>query len=139
VTAAVLGAGSREARNADLEALLRWGLRQYNSVLVIDPRRTYAVADPGWGLDLVGLRASRAIVRPAAVRRPLVERVIAPQVLALPVRRGQPLGEVLVYDGDRLVARSPLVADRDVADPRFGAKAGFVARRTVHHLAGFVS
>lgn len=78
-------------------------------------------------------------MRPAAVRRPLVERVVVPQVLALPVRRGQPLGEVRVYDGDRLVARAPLVADRDVADPGFGAKAGFIARRTVHHLTGLVS
>jgi D-alanyl-D-alanine carboxypeptidase (penicillin-binding protein 5/6) len=139
VTAAVLGAASREARNADLEALLRWALQQYDPVLVVDPRRTYALAEPGWGLDPVRLRAPRAVVRPAAVRRALVERVVAPQVLALPVRRGQPLGEVRIYDGDRLVARAPLVADRDVADPGLGAKAGFVARRTVHHLAGLVS
>ncbi len=139
MTAAVLGAASREARNADLEALLRWALQQYDPVLVVDPRRTYALADPGWGLDPVRLRAPRAVVRPAAVRRALVERVVAPQVLALPVRRGQPLGEVRIYDGDRLVARAPLVADRDVADPGLGAKAGFVARRTVHHLVGLVS
>jgi D-alanyl-D-alanine carboxypeptidase len=139
VTAAVLGASSRSARNADLEALLRWGLRQYNSIVVVDPRRTYALADPGWGMAPVALRAPRRIVRPAATRRPLVERVVVPQVLALPVRRGQQLGEVRVYDGRRLVAHSPLVAARDVADPGLGGKAGFVARRTVHHLVGFVS
>jgi serine-type D-Ala-D-Ala carboxypeptidase (penicillin-binding protein 5/6) len=139
VTAAVLGASSRSARNADLEALLRWGLGQYNSIVVVDPRRTYALADPGWGMAPVALRAPRRIVRPAPALRPLVERVVVPQVLALPVRRGQPLGEVRVYDGSRLVASSPLVAARDVADPGFTGKAGFVARRTVHHLAGFVS
>jgi D-alanyl-D-alanine carboxypeptidase (penicillin-binding protein 5/6) len=139
VVAAVLGAGSRAARNADLEALLRWGLRRYRPVRVVEAGRAYARAQVGWGLDPVRLTAPRSMVRPAAVTRPLVERVVVPQVLALPVRRGQRLGELAVYDGDRLVARSPLVADRDVAQPGLAAKSRFVVRRTVHHLAGFVS
>ncbi len=139
VIAAVLGARSREARNDDLESLLRFGLAQYRPVLVVDARRRYATADPGWGLDPVGLVAMRSVVRPASVRRPLVERVVVPQVLALPVHRGDRLGQVLVYDGDRLVARAPLVAERDIGEPDAVGKAGFVARRTMHHLAGFVS
>jgi D-alanyl-D-alanine carboxypeptidase (penicillin-binding protein 5/6) len=139
VWAAVLGAASREARNDDLERLLRWGLAQYRPLLVVDPARVYAAAEPGWGLEPVGLVATRRIVRPGSVRRPLVERVVAPQVLRLPVRRGDRLGEVSVYDGSRLVARAPLVADRDVDDPGTLGKAGFVARRTAHHLAGLVS
>jgi serine-type D-Ala-D-Ala carboxypeptidase (penicillin-binding protein 5/6) len=139
ITVAVLGARSEEARNADLAALLDWGLAQYRPVLAIDARRTYARADPGWGLSPVSLHATRSVARPAAVRRPLVERVVAPQVLALPVNRGQRLGAVRVYDGTRLVASAPLVADRDVAQPGTLAKTEFVARRTFHHLAGLVS
>jgi D-alanyl-D-alanine carboxypeptidase (penicillin-binding protein 5/6) len=139
VRAAVLGAATRNARNADLEALLRWALAQYRSSLVVDPARTYATVDPGWGLPGLRLVARRAIVRPAPVNRPLVERVVAVQVPSLPVRRGQRLGEVRVYDGERLVARSPLVAARDVGEPGALGKAGFFARRTWHHLTGFVS
>ena len=139
VVAAVLGATTREARNRDLEALLRWGLGQYRPVLLVDTRRTYATADPGWGLAAVPLKAARSIVRPASVRRPLVERVIVPQVLALPVRRGALLGEVRVYDGDRLVARAPLVAARSVAEPGLLGKARFVAGRMTHNLVGLVS
>jgi hypothetical protein len=55
------------------------------------------------------------------------------------VRRGDRLGEVRVYDGNRLVASAPLVSARDVAEPGLLAKAGFVAGRTAHHLIGFVS
>jgi D-alanyl-D-alanine carboxypeptidase len=135
----VLGAATREARNADLEALLRWALAQYRSSLVVDPTRTYATVDPGWGLPGLRLVARGAVVRPAPVNRPLVERVVAVRVAALPVRRGQRLGEVRVYDGERLVARSPLVAARDVSEPGAPGKAGFFARRTWHHLTGFVS
>ena len=139
VVAAVLGATTRAARNRDLEALLRWGLGQYRPVLLVDTRRTYATADPGWGLPAVALKPARSVVRPASVRRPLVERVVAPEVLALPVQRGARLGEVRVYDGDRLVARAPLVAARGVAQPGLLGKARFVVGRTAHHLAGLVS
>ncbi len=139
VRAAVLGAATREARNADLEALLRWALAQYRSSLVVDPKRTYATVDPGWGLPGLRLVARAAVVRPTPVNRPLVEHVVAVRVPALPVRRGQRLGEVRVYDGARLVARSPLVAAREVGEPGALRKAGFFARRTWHHLTGFVS
>ena len=54
--------------------------------------------------------ASRAPIR---VGRPLVERVVAPTSLALPVAKGQRLGRVEVYDGNRLVA---------VVDPRRRAR-----------------
>ena len=139
IVAAVLGAQSRGAQTPTSTHCCAGVCSSTRPVLVVAARHAYAFADPGWGLDPVRLTAEREIVRPAAVRRPLVERVVAPQVLALPVRRGQRLGEVRVYDGDRLVAQAPLVADRDVQQPGFGAKAAFVAGRTVHHLAGLVS
>jgi D-alanyl-D-alanine carboxypeptidase (penicillin-binding protein 5/6) len=139
VLTSVLGSASREARNADLRALLRFGLAQYRSSRVVDPTRTYATAEVGWGLPDVGLVAPAPTVEPAPVGRPLVERVVAPAVLTLPVAAGDVLGELRVFDGDRLVARSPLVADRAVKEPGFFAKAWYTARRTVHHLTGFVS
>lgn len=139
VRAAVLGAATREARNADLEALLRWALAQYRSSLVVDPKRTYATVDPGWGLPGIPLVARRAVVRPTPVNRPLVERVVTVQVAALPVHRGQRLGEVRIYDGKRVVARAPLVAARDVAEPGALGEVRFFVRRAWHHLAGFVS
>ena len=139
VFASVLGAETEAARDADLQALLLYGLAQYRRSVVVDPARTYAVVAAGWGLPGIPLIAKKAIVRPTPVGRPLVERVVAPIVAVLPVRAGERLGEVRVYDGRRLVARAPLVAARGVGDPSSLGKARYVATRTVEHLAGFVS
>jgi serine-type D-Ala-D-Ala carboxypeptidase (penicillin-binding protein 5/6) len=138
VYAALLGAPTREARNKDLEGLLRWALAQYRPARVIDTERTYAIVSTGWGRPSVRLVARWTLVRPTSVNRPLVERVVAPVVVALPVARGQRLGQVRVYDGRRLVGRAALVADRAVSQPGLGGKTGFVLRRAVHHLWGMV-
>lgn len=139
VYASVLGAPSRAARNDDLERLVRWSLARYRPSRVVDPARVYATAAAGWGLPDVGLVAARAVVRPASVDRPLVERVVAPSVISLPVTAGAVLGEVRVFDGRRLVAKAPLVADRSIAEPGLLGKAGFVLRRSLHHLGGLVT
>jgi hypothetical protein len=68
-----------------------------------------------------------------------VERVVAPTRVSLPVRKGQRLGEVKVFDGSRLVASSALVAASEVAAPGFFGRLGWYAERTVHHLVGFVT
>ena len=57
-------------------------------------------------------------------------------VAALPVAAGQRLGTLVVTDGSRIVARSPLLAARAEAAPDLPAKGWWVARRTVHHLGG---
>lgn len=139
VYAAVLGGASREQRNADLEALLRWGLEEYRLVAAVSSARTYALAATAYGRPAVRLVAPRTIVRAARVGRPLLERIVAPTHVELPVRRGSRLGEVRVYDGVRLVAVSPLVAAAGVEEPGSLGKAGWYARRTLHHLGGLVS
>jgi D-alanyl-D-alanine carboxypeptidase len=139
VYAAVLGSPTREQRNADLEALLRYGLASYRPVAAISATRTYGLVGTAYGRPDVRLVAPRAVVRAARVDRPLVERIVAPTRVALPVAKGQRLGEVRVYDGRRLLASSPLVAAAAVSDPGALGKAGWYARRTVHHLGGLFS
>jgi D-alanyl-D-alanine carboxypeptidase (penicillin-binding protein 5/6) len=139
ITAAVLGEPSEGSRDADLAALLRFGFASYRPSRVIDQSRTYASVPVGWGLAPLRLVAPRAVVRPAPLDRPLVERVVAPAVAALPVQAGQRLGTLVVTDGSRVVARSPLVAATARSEPGALTKAGWLAGRTVHHLVGLVS
>ena len=73
------------------------------------------------------------------VGRPLVERVVVSSALALPVARGQRVGEVRVFAGGRLIARAPLVAADSVPAVGVPGKVAWYARRTVHHLFGLVS
>ena len=139
ITAVVLGEPTESRRDQDLAALLRFGLASYRPSLVVDPGRTYAAVPVGWGREPLRLVAPRPVVRPAPLARPLVERIVVPAVAELPVRAGQRLGTLVVTDGDRVVARAPLVAADARSEPSALAKAGWLARRAGHHLIGLVS
>jgi D-alanyl-D-alanine carboxypeptidase (penicillin-binding protein 5/6) len=135
--ATILGGPTRDRRNADLAALLRWGLSVERPVWIVAPGRVYVRAAAGYGRGAVALIAARPVARAVRVDRPLVERVVAPTALSLPVRRGQGLGEIRVYSDGRLVAREPLVAARSVAKPGFAGRLGFYSRRTLSRLGGW--
>ena len=135
----VLGSDSRGARNEALRELLAYGLDQYRRVQVIDHGRVYAEAATGYGQPAVKLVAPRTIVGALRKGKPLVERVIAPTTLALPVAKGERLGRVEVYDGNRLVAASNLVAAESVAEAGFFAKATWYATQTARNLWGMIT
>jgi D-alanyl-D-alanine carboxypeptidase (penicillin-binding protein 5/6) len=139
VYATLLGSPARDVRNADLAALLTWGLTRYRTVHAIAPGRVYATARAPYGrhaLALVAATPARRIVR---VDRTLTERVVAPTVVSLPVTKGQRLGRVEVYAGRKLVAGSPLVAARSIAAPGFLGRAGWYTKRTLHHVGSWFS
>ena len=133
----VLGSPSRSQRNSDLAALLRWGVGLYRPVWLVQPGRVYLDVATGYGRHAVPIVAQSGLVRPVRVDRPLVERVIAPAGLRLPVARGDRVGEVRVYSGRRLVARRALVAARSVSRPGLGGRIGFYASRTFHHIGAW--
>jgi D-alanyl-D-alanine carboxypeptidase (penicillin-binding protein 5/6) len=139
VYGAVLGSSSREARNEALRRLLTYGLAQYRRVQVIERSRVYAEAETGYGQPEVELVAQRPVVSAVRAGRSLLERVVAPTVLALPVEEGQRVGRVEVYDGNRLVASSNLVAAETVADAGMLAKAKWYATETARNLVGMFS
>lgn len=135
----VLGSPTRSQRNADLASLLRWGISRYRPVWVVPQGRVYLQAGVGYGKKAVPIVAVHGVARAVRVDKPLVERVVAPAALALPIERGQRVGEVRVYSGRRLVARQPLIASRSVAEPSFGGRLGFYAGRTFSHIGGWFS
>lgn len=139
ITASVLGSPTEAQRNADLAGLLSWGLSQYHRVKAVDGRRVYGLAQTGYGRDPVRIVPRTEVVRTVRVDRPLVEKVVLSTALALPVAQGQRVGEVRVFAGGRLIARTPLVAAASVSAVGTVGKARWYARRTVHHLAGLVS
>jgi D-alanyl-D-alanine carboxypeptidase (penicillin-binding protein 5/6) len=135
----VLGSPTRSQRNTDLASLLRWGISRYRQAWIVQPQRVYLNAAVGYGKDDVPIVAARGAVGAVRVDRPLVERVVAPATLHLPVVRGQRVGEVRVYSGKRLVARRALVAQRSVARPGLGGRVGFYVSRTFHHIGSWFS
>ena len=138
ITGSLLGAASEQQRNAELTALLSWGLAQYARVVVTGDH-VYGHAAVGYGLAPVPLVATSDVVRSVHVGRPLVERVVVSSALALPVTKGQPVGEVRVLSDGRLIARTPLVAATSIPAVGVAGKAEWYARRTMHHLFELVS
>jgi serine-type D-Ala-D-Ala carboxypeptidase (penicillin-binding protein 5/6) len=139
VYGAVLGGATRAERNDALRALLTYGLARYRRIVAIDAARVYAVAETGYGRPAVELVAPRTLTRTVHESTSLLERVVAPTSVDLPVQRAQRMGRVEVWDGDRLLASSNLVAATDVSEPGFLGKAGWFARRTTSNLWGLVS
>ena len=139
IYATILGSPTRAQRNADLAALLRWGVSRYRVARVISAGRTYARAATGYGRASLPLVAARAARVPIRTGRPLVERVVAAGAVELPVRAGARLGTVRVFAGRRLVATRPLVAARTVERPGAVARARFYGRRALAHAWGWIT
>ena len=139
IYATLLGEPTRSQRNADLAALLAYGLSRYRVVPVISSQRVYASARAPYGRRALNLVAPRTLVRVVRVDRTLREQVVTPAVVSLPVVRGQRLGEVRVYAGRKLLASEPLVATRSIAKPGLLGRTGFYARRTADHLWSWLS
>jgi D-alanyl-D-alanine carboxypeptidase len=139
IYATVLGSPTRDGRNADLGALLAWGLSRYRVVSAVDTGRVYATAETGYGRGTVKLVAPRPLRRAVRVGRPLVERVVAPSLVALPVRTGQQLGVVRVYSRGRLLGERPLVAAQSISAPGLGGKLKWYASRTFANAWGVIT
>jgi D-alanyl-D-alanine carboxypeptidase (penicillin-binding protein 5/6) len=135
----VLGGSTRESRNAALRSLLAYGISSYRRIAAIDAARVYAEAETGYGRPAVELVAPRSSARSVLATKSLVEKVIAPRSVELPVRSGQRLGKVEIWDGDRLVASSRLVAAADADEPGVLGKAGWFVGTTAANLWELVS
>ena len=139
IYATILGSPARGTRNADLEELLAWGMSRYAFVPLAPPGRVYARVKVPFGGEPVPVVAARPLRRPILIGRPLVERIVVPNALDLPVRRGQVVGELRVYDRKRLLGRSPLVAAEGRDEPGLGGRAGWYAGRAIDRVGSWFS
>ena len=135
----ILGSPSRNVRDGDLQALLSWGLAQFRVVTAIDRDRVYASTSLPFGLLPVALRPSRSLLVVVRLGHPLVERVSAVRLATLPVRAGEKLGQVAIWNGGRLVGTRDLVAARAVTRPGLTGRVRWYAGRTLHHFVHFFS
>ena len=131
----MLGSPTRSIRNVGLQSLLAWGLAQFRVVPAVQSGRAYAKVALPYGKQPVGLVAARPLRSVVRLGHPLTEKVVAAAGASLPVRSGQVLGRVEVWDGAQLLGSRDLVADRSVARPSLAGRLRFYAGRTIHHLA----
>jgi D-alanyl-D-alanine carboxypeptidase (penicillin-binding protein 5/6) len=137
IYATILGSPSRSVRNADLEELLAWGMSRYAQVQLAPAGRVYGRVPVTYGEKAVPVVAARPLRRAVRIGRPLEERVVLPNLAELPIRRGDILGELRIYERRRLVARSPLVAAEDREAPTVVERVKWYAGRTVSHIGSW--
>ena len=135
----LLGSPARERRDADLSRLLTWALSRYRLTAVVARGRVYGAVATSYGRGPVRLVAQRRLLRAVRVGRPLVERVTAARSVELPVKRGQRLGEVRIYERGRLVGRRALVADRSISRPGLAARVRWYLGRTAENVWGWIT
>jgi serine-type D-Ala-D-Ala carboxypeptidase (penicillin-binding protein 5/6) len=139
IYATVLGSPSRSVRNADLEELLGWGMSRYAVVPLAPAGRVYGRVDVTYGEEAVPVVAARPLRRAVRIGRPLVQRIVLSSQVELPVRRGDVLGELRVYERNRLLGRTPLVAAEDRDAPSALERVKWYAGRTLSHIGGWFS
>jgi len=139
IYATVLGSPSRSVRNANLEELLGWGMSRYAVVPLAPAGRVYGRVDVTFGEEAVPVVAARPLRRAVRIGRPLVQRIVLPSQVELPVRRGDVLGELRVYERNRLLGRAPLVAAEDRDAPSAVERVKWYAGRTLSHIGGWFS
>jgi serine-type D-Ala-D-Ala carboxypeptidase (penicillin-binding protein 5/6) len=137
IYATILGSPSRSTRNADLEELLAFGMSRYAVVSLAPPGRVYGRVPVTYGEKSVPAVAARPLRRAVRIGRPLVQRVVLPSLVDLPVRRGDVLGELRVYERGRLLGRTALVAAEDRDEPSAVERAKWYAARTIDHIGGW--
>ena len=139
IYATILGSPSRSVRNADLEELLAWGMSRYALVSLAPPGKVYGRVSVGYGEEAVPAVAARPLRRAVRIGRSLVQQVVLPGQVDLPVRRGDVLGELRILDRGKVVGRTPLVAAEDREAPSTVERVKWYAGRTKDHIKGWFS
>ena len=134
----ILGSPTRAQRNLDLNRLLAWGVSQYRALALV-ARQPYAWTAAPYGRHALALVARKPLVRVVRVGRPIIERIVAPTAVSLPVTRGERIGRIEVWAGKTLLGTRPLLAARGVPRPGLGGRLRWYGTRTVQHLAGLFS
>lgn len=102
---------SEAARDADSLALLKWGLRQYRSAVILPQGKVMATPRldfrDGSTVDVIASKTVRMVIRRG--ERPAVQVSGVPAELKGPIKRGQQVGVATITRRGTVVARVPLV------------------------------
>ena len=119
--AVVMGCESAQKRTADCKALLDYGFATYSVVRPgLKAGRTVVVHLGKQNTVPVELTERREILVDKAKRTSLTARVELAQLVPAPVEKGQQVGTISVYAGEKLLIQLPLAAAQAVAKLSFG-------------------
>jgi serine-type D-Ala-D-Ala carboxypeptidase (penicillin-binding protein 5/6) len=111
------GLPSARARAQESERLIEWAFREYNTVPLFATGATIDEAAVWLGEQAkvpLTIASDFAVTVPRRSRKDMKVTVIYDQPIAAPIKKGQPLGKIVVTVPDMEPAEASLVAARDV-------------------------
>lgn len=127
LVATVLGAASEAGRFGQATRLLDWGFRHYHPVTVMEAgTRAGNVRVSDYVERTVPTESSETThVAVFDLAGPVRRRIDLPKEVPAPVSRGQRIGTMTFYQGDRLLVQVPVVAAKDIPAPTIWQRMGF--------------
>ncbi len=109
----LLGAGSENARATEAQKLLNWGYAAFETVKLFEANQ--AVLTPRvWKGSAAQIRLGRpqavVVTVPAGLAARLRTQAVRPDPLVAPLRKGQAVGTLKIYEGERTLSEIPLLA-----------------------------
>ena len=137
----VMGAASEAGRAQQAKKLLDWGFAHYKPVTVVtagEPAGRVRVSD--YMERTVAARTAEATTMPVFdLLGPVKRRIELKADVPAPVRRGDRLGTMTIFQGDRMLAQVPVVAVADVPSPTVWQRVVFFFGRAWKSIFGGVT
>lgn len=134
----VMGAASEAGRAQQAKKLLDWGFAHYRPVTVVtagEPAGRVRVSD--YMERTVAARTAEATTMPVFdLAGPVKRRVELKTEVPAPVKRGDRVGTMTIYQGDRMLAQVPVVAVADVPSPTLWQRVVFFFGRAWKGMFG---
>jgi D-alanyl-D-alanine carboxypeptidase (penicillin-binding protein 5/6) len=134
----VMGAASEGDRAKQATRLFDWGFKHYKPVEVTQAGEAFGRVPVSDYLErTVGARTAEATSVPVFdLAGPVRQRVELLQDVPAPVKAGDRVGTLTVYQGTSMLAQLPLVADRDVPAPSLWQRVEFFFGRMWRGIVG---
>jgi len=135
----VMGAASEGDRSKQAKKLLNWGFAHYKPVEVTTAGRSYGAVPVSDYIDIAVTAVSAETTSLAVldVAGHLDNRVEMLASVRAPVRAGDRIGTLNVYQGSSVLAQLPLTADRDVRAPNILEAVGIFFMRLWNGISSF--
>lgn len=136
--ATIMGAASEQGRFGQATRLLDWGFAHYRpSVVATEGERTGNVVVSDYiDLSVPTATAESTSVLVFDLAGEVKRRITLDEEVSAPVAKGQRLGTLTIYQGERLLAQVPLVATRDIPAPTFWQRIQFFFVRAWRSIFG---
>jgi serine-type D-Ala-D-Ala carboxypeptidase (penicillin-binding protein 5/6) len=126
VIAVVMGEPRPKTRNAEVTGLLNWSFHNFTTKTIYKPGTVISAAPVEGGVESnvnVCTHAPIGLVTKRGVKAEYRTKIEVDDLEA-PVRKGQKIGKLKVFDGENCIMSAPLYAQTDVAKSTFFQRVG---------------